>query len=105
MCERVISTYPTSVFHPRQLSKIQRNNRVLKQAVNPAFNDDGTYTRAWTIPEETIKAFGFDIEKQFWAEILWTACELETKFRSWQNQTGIRNGVKEYWDAQFVSSR
>ncbi|KAJ5692265.1 hypothetical protein N7462_001688 [Penicillium macrosclerotiorum] len=72
-----------------------------KQAVNPAFNDDGTYTRAWTIPEDTIKAFGSDVEKQFWAEILWTGCELETQFESWKNQTGICSDVKKYWDAQF----
>ena len=72
-----------------------------QHAVKPAFNDDGSYTRAWTIPEETIKAFGRDVEKQFWADILWTGCELETKFESWKNSTGVCKGVKKYWEAQF----
>ncbi|KAJ5886531.1 uncharacterized protein N7473_009205 [Penicillium subrubescens] len=74
-----------------------------EHAVKPAFNDDWSYTRAWTIPEETIKAFGRDVEKQFWADILWTGCELETEFESWKNITGICSGVKKYWEAQFGS--
>ncbi|OJZ86149.1 glycosyltransferase family 71 protein [Aspergillus luchuensis CBS 106.47] len=72
-----------------------------KQAVNPAFADDGSYTRAWTIPDEVIKAFGTDIEKRFWDEILWTACELEDKFSTWKDKKGICKGVKNYWNAMF----
>lgn len=74
-----------------------------KQYVNPAFEDDGkTYTRAWTIPGPVIEALG-DTEKHFWEEIMWTACELETKFRSWKDQTGICQGVKDYWNAIFAT--
>ncbi|GKZ22700.1 hypothetical protein AbraCBS73388_008869 [Aspergillus brasiliensis] len=72
-----------------------------KQAVNPAFADDGSYTRAWTIPNEVIKAFGTDVEKRFWEEILWTACELEDKFSTWKNKKGICKGVTNYWNAMF----
>jgi alpha 1,2-mannosyltransferase len=72
-----------------------------KQAVNPAFLDDGNYTRAWTTPEDMIEGFPVDVEKQFWADILWTGCELETKFESWKNKTGICDGVRKYWYAQF----
>ncbi|KAJ5610905.1 hypothetical protein N7510_007624 [Penicillium lagena] len=72
-----------------------------KQAVNPAFNDDGSYTRAWTIPDFVINEFGRDVEKEFWAEILWTGCTLENKFKSWKNQTAVCQDVKKYWTAVF----
>ncbi|CAI7567636.1 unnamed protein product [Penicillium pancosmium] len=53
--------------------------------VQPVFDDEGAYTRAWTIPEDVIASLrlngnsGKDVEKAFWEEILWTACELEGK--------------------------
>ena len=74
-----------------------------KQYVNPAFEDDGvTYTRAWTIPEHVITDLG-DTEKYFWREIMWTGCELESKFESWKSETGICQGVKKYWNAMFAA--
>lgn len=76
-----------------------------KGDVNPALADDGSYTRAWTIPEEVIVKFPTDVERDFWSEILWTACELETTFVSWQGQTGICQGVKDYWNAIFASPK
>ena len=76
-----------------------------KGDVNPAFADDGSYTRAWTIPEEVIDKFPTDVERDFWSEILWTACELETKFESWKGQTGVCQGVKDYWDAIFANRK
>lgn len=74
--------------------------------VKPAFLDDGSYTRAWTIPEEVIGKFSakVDIEKEFWREILWTGCELEHKFVSWEGRTGICAGVKKYWNHVFESN-
>ena len=71
--------------------------------VKPVFNDDGSFTRAWTIPEETIQAFGRDVEKEFWADILWTGCDLETEFETWKTMSGICEGVKKYWESQFGS--
>ncbi|KAJ5554633.1 hypothetical protein N7513_004592 [Penicillium frequentans] len=77
-----------------------------KHEVNPAFLDDGTYTRAWTIPEDVVGRFSakVDIEKEFWREILWTACELEHKFVSWDNYRGICAGVKDYWHNVYESN-
>lgn len=71
--------------------------------VNPTFSDDGSYTRAWTIPDEVIDKFNakVDVEKAFWKEILWTACELESKFVSWEEYVGICDGVKDYWRNVF----
>ncbi|KAJ5083276.1 hypothetical protein N7456_012703 [Penicillium angulare] len=94
---------PKAFFIHANFPKFNPATVFTKQAVNPAFNDDGTYTRAWTTPQEKIEAFGSDVEKQFWAEILWTGCELENKFRAWENRTDICNGVKQYWAAQFGS--
>ncbi|EYE90560.1 alpha-mannosyltransferase [Aspergillus ruber CBS 135680] len=73
--------------------------------VNPAFADDGSYTRAWTIPEEVIEKFPTDVEREFWSEILWTACELEDKFETWKGQANICRKVKDYWNAIFVDSK
>ncbi|RMJ24601.1 hypothetical protein PHISP_04520 [Aspergillus sp. HF37] len=72
-------------------------------AVNPAFADDGSYTRVWTIPETMIGELevGADVEREFWREIRWTACELEDKFESWDGLAGISEGVQRYWDAVF----
>ena len=74
--------------------------------VNPAFNDDGSYTRAWTLPREVVGKFSaeVDIEKTFWREILWTACELEDKFVSWGDRSGVCDGVKDYWRNVFESN-
>ncbi|KAJ5180266.1 hypothetical protein N7492_003476 [Penicillium capsulatum] len=75
--------------------------------VKPTFLDDGSYTRAWTIPEDVVQKFSakVDVEKAFWSEIRWTACELETKFASWEKHTGICAGVQKYWNHMFESGK
>ena len=75
------------------------------QDVTPTFADDGSYTRAWTIPEDVIGQFGSDIEKAFWREILWTATELEDKFESWRGKKGISKTTRKYWNAVFADKR
>lgn len=92
---------PKAFFVHANFPKFNPATVFTKQAVNPAFTDDGSYTRAWTIPENKIQEFGVDVEKHFWEEILKTACELEDKFESWKGQTGICDGVKNYWNAIF----
>ncbi|CAI7582728.1 unnamed protein product [Penicillium palitans] len=71
--------------------------------VNPAFTDEGDYTRAWTLPVDVVRGFNsrVDVEKGFWEEIRWTACELEDKFQSWVEYEGICDAAKEYWSAVF----
>ncbi|KAJ5375492.1 Alpha-mannosyltransferase [Penicillium concentricum] len=80
---------PATVFEPHE--------------VNPAFTDEGTYTRAWTLPVDVVRGFNsnVDVEKGFWEEILWTACKLEDKFQSWVMYEGICDGVKDYWHTVF----
>jgi len=96
---------PRAFFIHANFPKFNPATVFTKQFVNPAFEDDGNYTRAWTIPEDTIQAFGFDAERQFWSEIMWTACELETKFRTWKGKKGICDGVKKYWNAIFATGK
>jgi alpha 1,2-mannosyltransferase len=66
----------------------------------PTRNTDGSFRRVWE-DGETISGFGFDVERRFWEEIKWTACELETEFNSWKGLTGICDNAKEYWDVVF----
>ncbi|KAJ5173847.1 Alpha-mannosyltransferase [Penicillium coprophilum] len=81
---------PATIFEPHEVS--------------PTFTDEGTYTRAWTLPVDVVRGFNSraDVEKGFWEEILWTACELEDKFQSWIEYEGICDGVKSYWNTIFV---
>ncbi|KAF7596449.1 hypothetical protein BBP40_001756 [Aspergillus hancockii] len=63
----------------------------------PVVKEDGSYTRAWTAPEDVIESFGVDLERRLWGEIRWTACTLEGKSISWKGQTGICEKVEDYW--------
>lgn len=96
---------PRSVFIHANFPKFNPATVFTQQAVNPAFADDGSYTRAWTIPETKIAEFGTDVEREFWREIRWTACELEDKFESWKGLSGICEGVERYWDAAFADGK
>lgn len=76
-----------------------------EQEVSPVFNDDGkTYTQAWTLPEDIVKEMGPDLERSFWEEIMWTACELENKFHAWREKENICMDVKAYWNAMYAAS-
>ncbi|KAE8351722.1 mannosyltransferase putative-domain-containing protein [Aspergillus coremiiformis] len=67
----------------------------------PVVKEDGSYTLAWTAPEEVIESFGPGVQRQLWSEIRWTACALEGKSLSWKGQTGICEKVAHYWNATF----
>jgi alpha 1,2-mannosyltransferase len=62
---------------------------------------NGKYQRAWTDTQETIKTFGYDVERGFWEEITWVACELEDKFADWSGKHGICQHAKDYSEAVF----
>ncbi|KAK2764873.1 hypothetical protein FQN54_008570 [Arachnomyces sp. PD_36] len=69
--------------------------------VDPTHYSDGSFTRAWTIPNDVIEKFGVDVEKQYWKEIMWVACELEDKFRDWEDKNNVCSNVLKYWEAIF----
>lgn len=64
----------------------------------PTKDSNGKDRLAWTDQERTIKGFGIDLERRFWEEIKWTACELEDKFKSWQESQDICKNARDYWD-------
>lgn len=45
--------------------------------------------RMWGPEEAMVQKFGRDLEKQVWAETLYTGCQLEKSFRDWENKTGV----------------
>ncbi|KAB8232799.1 hypothetical protein ETB97_000157 [Aspergillus alliaceus] len=67
----------------------------------PVVKEDGSYTLAWTAPEEVIESLGPDFQRKLWLEIRWTACALEGKCLSWKGQTGICEKVEDYWNTIF----
>lgn len=73
--------------------------------IDPVRDEEGNFVRPWTIPEDSIEEFGEDIEKQFWTEIKWVACELEDKFASWKDKKGICDGIKKYWEIIFENGK
>lgn len=86
----VHANYPK--FNPATIFKVN----------SPVIKEDGTYTRAWTAPEDVVESFGTDLERQLWAEIRWTACTLEERLISWRGQTGICDRVEDYYNAIFA---
>ncbi|OJJ51825.1 hypothetical protein ASPZODRAFT_469949 [Penicilliopsis zonata CBS 506.65] len=77
------------------------NPATILAGFGPAIQHDGSYTRAWQAPEEVIEAFGPGLERQFWAEIRWTACALEGKTPSWEGKEGICSLVDDYVGSVF----
>lgn len=68
--------------------------------VDPTRYSDGTSTRPWENPDDML-AFEGDIEKQYWNEIMWVACELENKFSDWLDKEDICRNVMRYWKEVF----
>lgn len=68
----------------------------------PTIKPDGSDGRAWTAPGDALKRLGHDIEKDYWDEIKWVSCNLENKFRTWQDKSGICERVQSYWQNVFA---
>ena len=69
----------------------------------PTQDASGNDRRAWLVGKETMQEFGFDVERRFWEEIKWTACELENNFRSWRSKEGVCSRVEQYWMNVFAT--
>lgn len=97
------ATPPDVFFIHANFPKFNPATIFQKHEVNPVFADDGSYTRAWTIPEDVVRRFSAkaDVEQGFWEEIQWTACELEDKFMDWEGETGICEDVMNYFRSVF----
>ncbi|MCJ1465577.1 hypothetical protein MMC07_004196 [Pseudocyphellaria aurata] len=71
----------------------------------PTKDSNGQDRLAWTDQERTIGEFGIDLERRFWEEIKWTACELEDKFESWQGIQDICKNARAYWKTIYGKAR
>ncbi|KAJ5107174.1 hypothetical protein N7456_003849 [Penicillium angulare] len=68
----------------------------------PTIKEDGSDSRAWTDPPNTIQRFGYDVEKSYWEEIKWVTCHYEGMFKSWKNKGGLCKKVEDYWSHVFA---
>ncbi|KAJ5101886.1 hypothetical protein NUU61_004108 [Penicillium alfredii] len=68
----------------------------------PTLKEDGSDSRAWTAPPDTIRRFGYDVEKAYWEEIKWVTCHLETAFQTWEDKPGLCQKVEQYWSHVFA---
>jgi alpha 1,2-mannosyltransferase len=70
----------------------------------PTLKPDGSDGRAWTAPSDTLKRFGYDVERAYWEEIKWVTCNLEGSFKSWEHMAGLCRRVEEYWHNVFAET-
>lgn len=70
----------------------------------PTVKQDGSDGRAWTAPPDTLKRFGYDVERAYWEEIKWVTCHLEGSFKSWEHKAGLCARVEEYWHNVFAET-
>ena len=74
---------------------------VFHSDVNPTVSPSGEPWLPWTDGKDTVASLGENVQRHFWEEIRWTACELETHFRSWADKHGVCKNTTEYFDAVF----
>lgn len=77
---------------------------IFKQG-GPTKDPNGKDILAWTDEQKTIKGFGVDLERRFWEEIRWTACELEGKFKTWQDNQWTCKNATSYWNNIYGKPR
>ena len=53
------------------------------------FNNRIRSQRMWGLREEMLERFGRDVEKQVWAETLYTGCHLQRAFGAWANRSDV----------------
>ncbi|PGH35372.1 hypothetical protein GX50_01836 [[Emmonsia] crescens] len=68
---------------------------------------DGEPTRAWIEEKETVDSIGgLKVERQFWSEVIWTACILEElKFKSWAGKKDTCKRANKYFDTVFPTGK
>lgn len=62
---------------------------------------NGTYRRAWTKPEVVIDMLEVDVERMYFEEAKWAACNLMHRFRDWHGKDDICRKAKEHWKIMY----
>jgi alpha 1,2-mannosyltransferase len=71
----------------------------------PTLGPDGSDSRAWLVANDTLRRFGYDVEKAYWEEIRWVSCKLEDQFETWHGRSDICQRVETYWANVFEMQR
>ncbi|KAL3472821.1 mannosyltransferase putative-domain-containing protein [Aspergillus californicus] len=70
----------------------------------PTVRPDGTDGRAWIVPEDVIRRFGYDAEKVYWEELKYISCNPEIRFQSWKFESEICEKTERYWRNVFAEA-
>ena len=63
----------------------------------PVWDSNNTAVRAWLPESRSIAYFGYDLERAFWAEVQYVACNWEEMFTAWAGSEGaVCENVKGY---------
>lgn len=73
------------------------NPATIFDAGSPTKDASGNDQPVWTEEKITIESFHVKLERVFWEEIKWTACELEGEFKTWREKKNICENVTSYW--------
>ncbi|KAI9371824.1 mannosyltransferase putative-domain-containing protein [Aspergillus egyptiacus] len=68
----------------------------------PTVRPDGTDGRAWIVPEDVIRRFGYDAEKAYWEELKYISCDPEIRFHTWKFKADICERTERYWANVFA---
>lgn len=74
------------------------NPATIFDAGSPTKDASGNDQPVWTEEKITIESLNAKLEKVFWEEIKWTACELEGEFKTWREKKNICENVTRYWE-------
>ncbi|KAI9872343.1 MAG: hypothetical protein M1823_008200 [Watsoniomyces obsoletus] len=71
-------------------------------SARPIIDSNGTAVRAWLPEQQSITYFRYDIERAFWAEVQFVACNWDTMFLAWKDEHNICENVKAYREWVFT---
>lgn len=87
--------YGKNVLHDKEMKKIRPSflhanvYKMDASEMHDVFNMEIRSQRMWGATKEMVARFGRDVEKQVWAETLYTGCHLEQAFSAWKNKTHV----------------
>ncbi|KAL9137407.1 MAG: hypothetical protein Q9175_001392 [Cornicularia normoerica] len=87
--------YGKNVLHNPEIKKARpsflhaNTHKLDASEMHEIFNNVIRSQRMWGGTTEMVARFGRDLEKQVWAETLYTGCHLEHAFSAWENKTNV----------------
>lgn len=87
--------YSKNILHNKEIKDVRpsflhaNTYRLDASEMHEIFNSEIRSQRMWGGTKGMIGKFGRDVEKQVWAETLYTGCHLEHAFSAWVNKTHV----------------